>query len=430
VPLHPDVRQFLDAKVRALQARSRRLARLSPELVGIRAGDAPYAVSRAHFDAANRRLAEIDREVVRSMTGLLGLTRQADAAEAVLRRAAVVERGLDRARRAYALFFDLFSQRGTAVAPALAACDEVAADCFRAVRAGFPELLPTPLLKPVSYVDPSFSPATFRRGVMLRRLLGERNPFPMVRIPHERLHSPWGFGVVLHEVGHNLQADLGIWQETEAAVRRRVLEASRDPWLTRVWTRWQKEIFADCAAVLLGGPAAAAGMKDFLAYPAPRVLAFRPLSFHPLPYLRAGILAEIVERVGFPGDARTIRSVWSRLYDRASSSAALPQALVGTARALTSEVVDEIAFQPRRGLAGHRLVDVLPFGAADEGRIRRAAEALGKGQPMPAVPPRFVVGAARYAFERGEAAPDAISRAVTRHLTRPLVAASTARAAA
>ena len=30
---------------------------------------------------------------------------------------------------------------------------------------------------------------------------------------------------------------------------------TRDPGLTRIYGRWQKEIFADLAAVLLGGPA-------------------------------------------------------------------------------------------------------------------------------------------------------------------------------
>src|SRR5262249_13721097 len=158
-------------------------------------------------------------------------------ADEVLSWSAAVERSVDRARRAFALFFDVFSQRGSSFAPALAACDAIAADCFWVVRESAPYLLPRPMLKPVTYLESSFSPATFRRGVLLRRLLGERNPFPLVRVPFERIESPWGMGVILHEIGHNLQADLGVWQETQRAVQRRVLQTTRHPWITRIWAR-------------------------------------------------------------------------------------------------------------------------------------------------------------------------------------------------
>lgn len=422
------VRDFLDAKVRSLAARARRLSRLTHQTVGIRTGDLPYTPSAAHFRAANQRLAQVDRELRVGLGRLRAAMDQPDAQpEAILALAALVERQVDRARRAFGLFFEIFAQRGTAFAPALAACDNIAADCFAVVRARRPGLLGGPLLKPVTYVEHSFSPATFRRGVVLRRLLGERNLFPLVRVPYERIESPWGMGVILHEVGHNLQADLGVWQETEAAVQRRVLQVTGDPWVTRIWTRWHKEIFADLIAILLGGPAAALGMKDFLAYPHPRVLAFRPLSVHPVPYLRGFLLAEMVRRVGFPQMARRLRLVWRKLYQPHLAAARLPRRLMATARIVIPQVVDEIAFQTRRGLAGHALVDVIPFDRDDERRIRRAARQIGAGQLPADLPPRFAVGAARYALERKLAPPATISQTVINHLSRP---AAPARAAA
>lgn len=417
--MNASTRSFLEAKVRALRARAGRLARLTPQTVGIRRQDVPFAPDAAHFRAANLRLAEIDREVRGLLRGLDTMMAAADTpADAVLRRSALVERAVDRARRTFGLYFEIFGQRGTAFAPALHACDSIAGDCFALVRQTFPELLGGPLLKPITYVEASFSPATFRRGVMLRRLLGERNPFPLVRVPHERLGSPWGFGVVLHEVGHSLQADLQIWQETEAALRSRVLQFTRNPWLARIWTRWHKEIFADLAAILLGGPAAADGMKDFLAYPAPRVLAFRPLAVHPVPYLRAFIMAEMIERLGFGEHAARVRKVWDGLYGHHLAGSRLPQILVESAPVVIPEVVDEVAFQTRRGLAGHRLVDILPFTPADERRIRTAAQQIASGRISVALPPRFTVGAARYALEGKLAPPDEISRVILTHLNR------------
>ncbi|RKH19561.1 hypothetical protein D7V77_32415 [Corallococcus sp. CA041A] len=413
------LQRFLRAKVQSITFRAGRLSRLTPQDVGIRPRDVPYAPSAAHFAAANARLGEIDRDVRRALSRLNGrLDGVPPAPDEVLERNALLEREIDRARRAYGLFFDVFSQRGTRFAPALAACDAIAVDCFQAVRQASPGLMDGPMLKPLTYLEHGFSPATFRRGVLLSRLLGERNPFPLIRVPYERVEAPWGMGVILHEIGHNLQADLGIWQETQVALQRRVLHATGNPWLTRLWGRWHKEIFADLIACLLGGPASVHSMKDFLAYPASRVLTFHPLSAHPTPFLRVFIQAEMLRRMGFIRRACDVRDNWDRLYRSRLPSARIPKLLLVTAARLIPHVVDEIAFQPRRGLAQRALVDVVPFWPSDQERIDRGAESLARGHIPPGLPPRHVVSASREALERRLAPPERISRTVLNHLVK------------
>jgi hypothetical protein len=203
-----------------------------------------------------------------------------------------------------------------------------------------------------------------------------------------------------------------VWQETQQAVQRRVFQVSRNPWLTRIWTRWHKEIFADLIAILLGGPASARSMKDFLAYPAARVLTFRPLGVHPTPYLRMFIQAEMLRRMGFRSTARRIQRVWSGLYDAALRQGRVPANLIGTATRIIPHVIDEVAYQPRRGLAQRALVDVVPFTATDERTIQRAAPVIARGELPADLPPRFAVSASRYALEGKMAAPAVISRTV------------------
>jgi hypothetical protein len=53
-------------------------------------------------------------------------------------------------------------------------------------------------------------PATFRRGVAMRKLLSLPNPFPLVKLPYSRLVTPWTLGAIPHEIGHNLQSDLSL----------------------------------------------------------------------------------------------------------------------------------------------------------------------------------------------------------------------------
>ncbi|HWT39122.1 MAG TPA: hypothetical protein VN289_22745 [Paraburkholderia sp.] len=401
-----NTRQFLRAKILGLAARTRRLARINHANVGIRPVDLPYAPSEAHFQAANVRLSRIEEQIQRRFAQLVG-TWSSETRERVLVDIALVERELDRARRAFGLFFEVFAQRGTTFAAALAAHDVIAADCYTAVREAAPRIFAGPLLKPLSYMEHGYSPATMRRGVTLSRLLGEPNPFPVIRIPWDREH-PWQ-AVFLHEVAHNLQADLGIWQENRQAVMRRVLQTERDPLLARVYGQWHKEIFADLAALLLGGPAAAWSMADFLAHPAPRTLTFRPGGAHPTAYLRILILAEMLRRMGFVLDAARLARVWRTLYD-VNRFHRLPVRLLSTSRHLIPDVVDEIAFQTRRNLAQRALADIIPFGRDDEQAIRASAKLLERGHgDRVDLAPRHLVSAAGYALSQGRIEPQRLS---------------------
>src|SRR5262245_36136430 len=100
-----DSRLFLHAKILALAARVRRLARIDYASVGIRPQDLPYAPSPEHFRAANQRLARIDQETRRRLEHVRERWNTATLNQ-VLIDIALVERELDRARRAFGLFFE------------------------------------------------------------------------------------------------------------------------------------------------------------------------------------------------------------------------------------------------------------------------------------------------------------------------------------
>jgi hypothetical protein len=409
-----ETRAFLRTKILALSARARRLARIDYASVGIRPQDLPYAPSPQHFRSANQRLSKIDREIQRRLAHLQESWTRAPI-NRVLLDIALVEREVDRARRAFGLFFEVFGQRGTTFAPVLAAYDAIAVDCYAAVRQTAPKIFRGPLLKPVCYMEHGFSPATMRREVQLNRLLGEPNPFPVIRIPWDR-DNPWQ-AVFLHEVSHNLQADLGIWQENRRAVGRRALSFSGDLGLARVYAHWHKEIFADLAAILLGGPAAAWGMAVFLAHPSPRTLTFRPGSAHPTAYLRILILAEMLHRIGFSQESDRMRRVWQGLYDPQRGHR-MPMNLLLTSDRLIPQIVDEIAFQTRHNLSQRALVDILPFTEADQQAIQTGARQLVQGEMPTDLPPRHLVSAASYALVANKIPPQKLANHVIRYLNR------------
>lgn len=402
-------RRFLATKVTALVARSGRLNSLTPSRVGLRPQDAPYSPTGAHFRAANQRLRKIRTGIERRRILLERNWRRSSPQHALVYMA-MLEREVDRARRTFGLFFEIFSQRGSDFAPALAAHDVIAADCYQAIRDADPFVLDRPLLKPVCYMEHGASPSTNRRGVQLNRLMGEANPFPVIRIPWDR-DNPWQ-PVFLHEVAHNLQADLGVWNENRDAVARRLAGIS-NPLATTVYRRWHKEIFADLAALLLGGPSAAWGMLEFLAHPGARALTYRPGGAHPTGYFRGLLLAEMLRRMGFAQEAARVQKVWTGLYNPQRGHR-LPGHLLGSSGTIIPAVVDEIAYQPRRNLGQRALADILPFTRDQEAAIRRGGMLLARGR-VPQLPPRHMVSASRCALQMG-GDPQRVSDLVIHHL--------------
>lgn len=406
--------RFLRVKIATLVARARRRVTLDYASVGIRQKDAPYAPSQAHFMAARGRLNNIDQGIQKRVKTLTEKWPKGRHGE-ILILIALVEREIDRARRTFDLFFDLFSQRGTSFAPTLAAHDIIAGDCYRAVQTSAPQVFRGPLLKPLSYLDQGFSPATNRRGVQLNRLLGERNPFPIIRIPWDR-DNPWQ-AAFLHEVAHNLQADLGIWLENKRAVGRRVLRASGNLGVTRIFSRWHKEIWADLAALLLGGPASAWGLMDFLAHPAPKVMTFKPGGVHPTGFIRVLIATEMLRRMGFEEEAFKMRKVWTTLF-RPQKGHRIPVLLLASAEQIIPHVVDEIAFQTKRNLAQRAVADMIQFTKEDQREIQKGARLLTRGTVPNDLPPRFLVSASRYALQLGGISPKTLSQIVIGQLTK------------
>jgi hypothetical protein len=167
-----------------------------------------------------------------------------------------------------------------------------------------------------------------------------------------------------------------------------------------VFARWHKEIFADLASLLLGGPAAARGMAEFLAHPRDKVMTYRPGGPHPTGYFRILILAEMLRRMNFEAEARQIARVWTGLYELRRGHR-LPRVLLEDSKRAIPALVDEIAFQPRRALAERAVGTIIPFRREDQAAIRRGGLLLARGRAPVDLPPRFMVSAARYAIESG-----------------------------
>jgi hypothetical protein len=305
-------------------------------------------------------------------------------------------------------YLELFGQRQSRYARWLLSCDRIALDCYRAAYLGLGAARSIPAPPPFSYMRTGFSPLTFRRGIRLKRLGKQLNPFPLIELPYHRLVNPWTLGAVLHEVSHNLQSDLGLSKDIPRRVALRLLKAGLPRQVAMTWTRWNREMFADMAALLLGGPETIDSLMDVVGRSTDMVVAFNPRGVHPTPYLRLLNSIELLRRMGFTKEAGEYTAAWKRIYPNGASGT-IPKEMLRTYPKACALAVDTMCYQPYPSLGNKSLSQVLQYGRKEQQMTEEAARRLAAGVDPGIIPERFVIGAARFALDRKLARPGVIA---------------------
>jgi hypothetical protein len=386
-------------------------------------GTGAASPSEGHLQAVNALLVRLRRELLAVSGQVRGAADEAAARPTTPQLQALVtakQRAHEWVRaieRIWDFYFELFGQRQSIFADWLLSCDRIALSCYQAAYLGVGEPKPLPAPPPFSYVRTGFSPATFRRGIPLRRLGRQLNPFPLVQLPYHRLVNPWTLGAVLHEVSHNLQSDLGLNRAVPVAIGRRLLGEECPPSVVKVWARWNREIFADLSALLLGGPAIVGSLLDVVGRSPRAVLTYSPHGPHPTPWFRVFVSTELLRRMGFGEEAERYEALWSKIYPNPRAGT-LPGPMVDTFARAHRAVVDALCFRPFAELGRRSLADAIPYGAKEHQMTLEAAERLAAGTDPGILPARFLIGSARAALDRGLARPGVITRNFYTELAR------------
>jgi hypothetical protein len=386
-------------------------------------GTGPAAPSTAHVEAVNAFIGQF-------RSRLQEAARWVDAAATMAEREPTSARlrvMLDRKDRVgvsvlYAegiwdFYFDLFVQRLSAFGERLRAVDRIAANCYEDLYIGIGSAQPTPRLLPFTYAASGFGPATYRRGVPIRRLRHHPNLFPLIMLPQHRLDNPWAMSSVLHEVSHNLQADLKMWDIMPGLLHRRLTSEGIPEQVAAIWAIWHKEVTADMYALVLGGPPAVESLMDVVGRSARPTLTFTAVGVHPTPYLRVFISLILLRRMGFPAEAAALGRVWRHLYPEGGRGS-IPASMLRTFDAAAESVVDTIVFRPHSQFGGKSLIQSVPFGPDQLAILKTAGRRLAQGQDPGSIPLRFMIGAARFALDQRLASPQAITDNFYRTLGR------------
>jgi hypothetical protein len=385
-------------------------------------GNSVAAPSEQHIAAVNRLTEKFRHQ-------LLSQARWVDEAAQKARKnpsAANLQLLLERKQKAserilylegiWDFYFDMFVQRLSKFGERLRAIDRISVNCYEKVYGGLGSPKPLPQLLPFSYADSGFSPYTIRRDVPIQKLQRNPNLFPLIVIPQHRLDNVWALSSVLHEVSHNLQADLGLWNVMPTQIYQRLTtEGKIPPAVAKTWAHWHKEMMADMFALELGGPAAVESLMDVVGRSPKATMAFNPIAPHPTPYLRVLINLILMKRLGMKEMATNLQKVWQRLYPKVTD---IPPEFMKSFYPAAELAVDTMVFKPYQELGNKSIAQVINFGPVQVDLIQQAGRRLAKGEDAGTIPVRLMISAARFALDTQLASPQKITENFYRILGR------------
>jgi hypothetical protein len=378
-------------------------------------GTGAEAPTAGHIQAVNKLITGLRRGLL-EMSGKVRKSAVTTAQEPttprlqqLMRRKAHAHHWVRGIEKIWDFYFETFGQRQTRYAKWLLSCDRIGLDCYRAGYLGLGVARPIPAPPPLSYMATGFAPSTFRRGIPLKRLGKQLNPFPLIQLPYTRLVNPWTLGAILHETSHNLQNDLGLHKDVPRKVGLSLLRAGVSRKVVRTWVRWNREMFADMSGMLLGGPCIAGSLMDILARDPETVSHFNPRGPHPTPFFRMLINTELLRRMGFEPEAAKYRKAWLRIYPKPVSGS-IPKMLVQSFSEACPIAVDAMCFKPYKSLGNRSLAQVMNFGHKEQTMIEEASRRLAAGTDPGIIPERFLIGAVRLALDRRHARPEILTK--------------------
>ena len=160
---------------------------------------------------------------------------------------------------------------------------------------------------------------------------GGENPVAVIRIPRERMI---GYGIassLVHEVGHQGAALLGLVESLRPVLqeaRKQAPPHERLAW--ELWERWISEIVADFWAIAKVGIASSLGLIGIVSLPRSFVFRVSLEDPHPFPFIRVDLSCAVGNALYPHRQWSTLAAVWESFYPPAD----LAEPVAGTLASL------------------------------------------------------------------------------------------------
>ncbi len=236
---------------------------------------------------------------------------------------------------------------------------------------------------------------------------GGENPAALIRIPRERMI---GYGIassLVHEVGHQAAALLGLVASLRTALQEaqhRCPPAERPAW--KMYERWISEIIADFWAVAKVGISSSLGLIGIVSLPRWFVFRINPDDPHPFPFIRVLLSCAMGEALYPHRQWRALAAVFESFYPAHGLDPARARILM-LLRATLGQFVSVLVNHRPRSLRGRSLGETVAMTDRNPDRLLAQYERWRAAPPlMKAAPPTLIFAVFGRARVSGRLSPE------------------------
>jgi len=268
----------------------------------------------------------------------------------------------------------------------------------------------------VTYLDRGHGAAI--RRVRTRLPGGDRNPVSIIRIPRERMVGSGIGSSLIHEVGHQGAALLGLVESLRSRIRTRARRAGGDKPGWALLERWASEIIADFWSIAKLGITSTLGLIGVVSLPSAFVFRVNIDDPHPFPWIRVMLSLAIGQHLYPDPQWEKLGRLWESFYplrQLQSSKRRLIEILIS----ILPEFARLLAEHRPPTLRGRSLSQVMPVEQRRPKVLRTLLEDWQKSPDQAnSAPPSLAVAVLGQGRSDGRISPKRESTELTRLLTK------------
>lgn len=308
------------------------------------------------------------------------------------------------------LFADVITQRSEHETGVwLSGLDVVAADALK-LSGGYFEAPPL-----LCYLDRGHGAAIRRARTRLPG--GGENPVAIVRVPRERMVGSGIASSLVHEVGHQGAALLGLVDSIRPLLQGLQKGSGEEQIAWRLWERWISEILADFWSVAKVGVASTLGLIGVVSLPRPFVFRVSLDDPHPTPWIRVKLSCVMGQALYPHTQWERLARLWESFYPTAGLDEERRR-LIATLEEGMPGFVGLLVHHRPKALRGRSLMEVMSVAERQPDRLAGYYQAW-RASParMRAVSPSLAFAVIGQARANGEISPEKESRVLADLLT-------------
>ncbi len=197
---------------------------------------------------------------------------------------------------------------------------------------------------------------------------GGENPVAIIRVPRERMIGTSLASSLIHEVGHQGAALLGLVASLRRALQEAPRESEEDALAFPLWERWISEIIADFWSVARVGVTSTVGLMGVVSLPRPFVFRLNTDDPHPIPWIRVKLSAAIGGALYPHPQWERLAGAWEEFYPRAGLDPERLRILAALEASMPRFVQLLVAHRPP-ALGGRTLAEVMETGERQPERL-------------------------------------------------------------